>query len=370
VTAQIIPAYRRTATALAELRARASDAPGVGRLPGGDAYYQAALKAQTSSDLTPKEVYARGVARVRALSAEMDMMLRSQGLTDGSVGQRMALLTADPRYAYPATPEGRAMILVDADARLKGVSARLSRWFLHSPQTPLEIRVAPSYAAASIAGGYYEAPPLNRARPGALVLNLDARPGLNRIDLATLVYHEGLPGHHLQAARAIERADAPLLRRLISFNAFSEGWALYGEQLADEMGLYDGDPVARLGYLRWQMWRAARLVVDVGIHAGGWSKAQAVAYLLDTTGDTPEVIEAEVERYAAMPGQACGYELGRAEIVRLRDKARAALGAQFDIRDFHEAILARGDLPPEALEAQVDDWLAGVRGGGGKQLSQ
>ena len=281
------------------------------------------------------------------------------------------MLTADPRYAYEPTPADNAQALADVDKRLRGIEARLPRWFVAGPKAKLQVRPASSFAAASFSGGFYEAPPLNGSRPGAFILNLAGHGGLNKIDLATLVYHEAEPGHHLQISRALERADAPVLRRLIGFNAFSEGWALYAEQLADEMGVYDGDPIARIGYLRWQIWRAARLVVDTGMHAKHWNKAQAIAYLADTTGDSADVIEIEIERYAAMPGQACGYELGRQEIVRLRDKARAALGARFDIRDFHEAILAEGDLPPAALEARVDAWLdAARRGESGKRVSR
>jgi uncharacterized protein (DUF885 family) len=359
VIAQIIPAYRRTAAALAELRVRAGDEPGIWRLPDGDAFYRAALAAQTSTDLTPDQVHALGLARVKALRAELDMMLRSQGLTAGSVGQRLAQLTADPRYAYGITPEGQAAALADVRARIAAMDQRLPRWFRTLAKTGLEVRPAAATTAPSFSGGFYEAPPLNSRRAGAFILNLTSG-GLNRIDLPTLVYHEAEPGHHLQISRALERTDAPILRRLIGFNAFSEGWGLYAEQLADEMGIYDGDPIGRIGYLRWQMWRAARLVVDTGMHAKHWTRAQAAAYLADTTGDSPEVIDTEIARYAAMPGQACGYELGRELIVRLRDKARAALGAAFDIRDFHEAILAQGDLPPAALEARVDAWIASV----------
>jgi uncharacterized protein (DUF885 family) len=295
----------------------------------------------------------------------MDMMLRSQGLTEGGVGQRMALITSDPRFSYPPTSEGRAAALADADTHIKAAEAKLGGWFHSAPKAKLEIRAAPAYAVGSFTGGYYEAPPLNGAQAGALVLNFDPRGGLNKIDLPTLVYHEAEPGHHLQAARALERADLPLLRRLITFNAFSEGWAVYAEQLADEMGLYDGDPYGRLGYLRWQMWRAARLVVDTGLHAQHWTRAQAIAYLEDVTGDAPAIIELEVDRYTIEPGQACGYELGRDEIVRLRDKARAALGARFDIRNFHDVVLNDGELPPAALEARVDAWLARPNGAGG-----
>ena len=364
IVTKIVPAYRRTAATLAELRARAGDEPGLWRLPHGDAYYRAALAAQTSTAMSPDQIYALGLARVKALRAELDMMLRSQGLTRPQ--RRPAPSAIDGRSALRlrATPEGQAAALADVRARIGAMDQRLPRWFRAIPKTRLEVRAAAATTAPSFSGGFYEAAPLDSSRAGAFILNLTSG-GLNKIDLPTLVYHEAEPGHHLQISRALERNDTPILRRMIGFNEFSEGWALYAEQLADEMGIYDGDPIGRIGYLRWQMWRAARLVVDTGMHAKHWSREQAIAYLADTTGDSPGVIDTEVTRYAAMPGQACGYELGREWIVRLRDKARAALGAGFDIRDFHEAILAEGDLPPGALEARVDAWIASAKGGDG-----
>ncbi len=366
----IVPAYRRTRAVLLEMRPRAGAEPGVWRLPDGEAYYRAALLAQTSTTLGPNEIHAMGLARVRSLSSQADMMLRSQGLADGSVGQRLALLTADPRYRYDDSEEGRAAALADVQARISGVEARMPRWIRPGKTPPLDVRPAPDYAALSFTGGYYRSPPIEGAAPGAFVINLVGG-GLNKIDLPTLVYHEAMPGHHLQVSRALARRDRPLLRRLIAFNAYSEGWALYAEQLADEMGLYDGDPIGRLGYLRWQLWRAARLVADTGIHAQHWSKAEAVAYLAEVTGDSPALIEKEVERYAAAPGQACGYEIGRMEIVRLRDKARSALGADFDIRDFHDVVLADGDLPLPMLEARVDAWIERAQAaGGGKHAAR
>ena len=364
----ILPAYRRTNAAIADLRARANG-DGVWRLPQGDAYYRAALAAATGTTMSPGAIHALGLKRVKQVSGELDMMLRSQGLTEGSVGQRLAQLTSDARFAYPATPEGRAAALADIDTRLANVGAKLRGWFSGVPDTELEVRAAPDYAVNSFAGGYYEAPPLNGRAAGAFVVNLDPHGGLNKIDLPTLVYHEAEPGHHLQVTRAIARADLPLLRRLINFNAYSEGWAVYAEQLADEMGQYDGDPYGRLGFLRWQIWRAARLVVDTGIHSGHWTREQAIAYLTETTGDTPAVIALEVDRYLTEPGQACGYEIGREEIVQLRDRARAALGTRFDIRDFHDAILGEGELPPEALEARVNAWLASSRASNGGNRS-
>ncbi|MCR6646131.1 MAG: DUF885 family protein [Terricaulis sp.] len=180
---------------------------------------------------------------------------------------------------------------------------------------------------------------------------------MTRIDLPTQDYHEAAPGHHFQIALAQEQRDIPLLRRLISFNAYTEGWALYAEELAEEQNFYEGDPIGRIGYLRWQLWRAARLVVDTGLHAQDWSRARAIAYLVETTGDAPGVIATEVDRYIVWPGQACGYEIGRREIARLREMARNELGPDFDLRGFHDAVLLSGETPLSVLAEIVREWI-------------
>jgi uncharacterized protein (DUF885 family) len=181
---------------------------------------------------------------------------------------------------------------------------------------------------------------------------------ITRIDLPTQDFHEAVPGHHFQTALAQEQEGLPLLRRLMGFNAYSEGWGLYAEQLADENNLYESDHIGRIGYLRWQLWRAARLVVDTGMHAKRWTREQAIDYLLQATGDAPAVIVTEVERYAASPGQACGYELGRREIAHLRDEARRALGDRFDLRAFHDVVVLNGEVPLTVLERIVRTWIA------------
>jgi uncharacterized protein (DUF885 family) len=270
----------------------------------------------------------------------------------------MRVMTADPQYAYPQTEAGREQLLADVRARVAAVSARAARWFAALPKAKLEVRRVPTTAEASSPGAYYDPPALDGSTPGVYYINLRSMGEMTRIDLPTQDYHEAVPGHHFQSALARERTDLPLLRRLINVNAYAEGWGLYAEQLADEQDLYDNDPVGRIGYLRWQLWRAARLVVDTGMHAKRWSRKEAIAYLAEVTGDTPGVIVSEVERYAAWPGQACGYELGRREIVLLRDEARAALGPDFDIRGFHDAVLAYGDTPLSALALSVRAWIA------------
>ncbi len=353
----VMPAHQRAALALRAERAAASDEPGVNRLPHGGDFYAAALKIETTTSLTAAEIHALGLERVASLSRDLDVALRRLGLTDGSAGARLALMTSDPRYRYPDSDEGRAELMADVRRRIDSIMQRAPQWFGTLPQSTLEIRRVPALAEASAPGAYYSPPSLDGSTPGVYYLNLRNLGELTRIDLPTQDFHEAVPGHHFQIALAQERSNAPLLARLLSFNAYSEGWALYAEQLADENALFDGDPAGRVGYLRWQLWRAARLVVDTGLHALAWPRQQAVDYLLSVTGDAPGVVETEVDRYVTWPGQACGYELGRREIVRLRDVARNQLGPDFDLRGFHDAVLLNGELPLAVLGNVVRDWI-------------
>jgi uncharacterized protein (DUF885 family) len=240
---------------------------------------------------------------------------------------------------------------------VNGVLQRAPQWFGRLPRARLEVRRVPVYAEAGSSGGYYSPPSLDGTTPGIYYINLRSLAEMTKIDLPTQDYHEAVPGHHFQIALAQEITDAPLMRRLIGFNAYHEGWALYAEQLADEVGFYDNDPVGRIGYLRWQLWRAARLVVDTGLHAQNWTRPQAIDYLVQTTGDAPGTIATEVDRYVVWPGQACGYELGRREIERLREAARNQLGPDFDLRGFHDAVLLQGEVPLPVLDRLVQNWI-------------
>lgn len=358
VATSIQPAHARTIQALRGLRAGAAAEAGVWRLPEGGAYYTAALAQQTTTKLTPDQIHDQGALRVAALTQELDGALRVQGLTDGSVGQRLAILTRDPRFLYPASPEGQAALIADVEARIGAMMSLAPKHFAVLPTAKLEVRPVPALLEASASGAYYEAPSLDGSSPGVYYVNLRDMAQMTKIDLPTQDYHEGVPGHHFQLALAREQKTLPLFRRMLEINAYGEGWALYGEQLADEIGLYDNDPIGRIGYLRWQLWRAARLVVDTGLHAKKWTREQAITYLLDTTGDHPDVVISEVERYAVWPGQACGYELGRAEIVRLREMARRALGPGFQLKNFHTVILANGETPLPVLETLVQRWIS------------
>jgi uncharacterized protein (DUF885 family) len=353
----VLPAHQRALQFVRADRAAANDEAGVSRLPRGAEYYAAALRFGTTTELAPEHIHQIGLDRVQALSAQLDMTLRRLGLTEGPVGQRLAQLTADPRYRYEDSDAGRAQLIADVEARVDRVLERAPQWFGRLPRAPLEVRRVPAFAEAGAPGAYYNAPSLDGGTPGVYYVNLRNLAEMTRIDLPTQDFHEAVPGHHFQSALAQELTDTPLLRRLTSFNAYSEGWALYAEELADEQGFHDGDLAGRVGYLRWQLWRAARLVVDTGLHAKNWSRQQAIDYLIQTTGDVPSTIVTEVDRYIVWPGQACGYELGRREITRLRELARNDLGPDFDLRGFHDAVLLKGEVPLSTLEGLVRDWI-------------
>jgi uncharacterized protein (DUF885 family) len=353
----ILPAHQRAAIFLRADRGNATDAAGVDRLPHGAEFYAATLRIETTTELTPDEIHRIGLQRVRALSNELDIALRRVGLTAGPVGARLTQLTADPRYQYEDSDEGRAQLIADVQRRLDRVLERAPQWFGRLPAARLEVRRVPPLLEAGQPGAYYEPATLEGNTPGIYYINMRSLAEMTKIDLPTQDFHEAVPGHHFQTSLAQENRDAPLLRRLVSFNAYSEGWGLYAEQFADEQGFYEGDPVGRIGYLRWQLWRAARLVVDTGLHSKNWTRQQAIDYLIATTGDVPAVIVTEVDRYIVWPGQACGYELGRREIARLREEARNALGADFDVRGFHDAVLLNGEVPLSVLDTLVRDWI-------------
>lgn len=353
----ILPAHQRAATFLRADRVRANDEAGVSRLPDGATFYAAALRIETTTSLSPDQIHSIGLNRVTALNRQLDIALRRVGLTEGPVGQRLTQLTADRRYRYAETDEGRAQLLADVEARVARVLARAPEWFGRLPRARLEVRRVPAFAESGQPGAYYSPPSIEGDQPGVYYVNLRDLSEMTRIDLPTQDFHEAVPGHHFQVALALEQTDAPLLRKLITFNAYGEGWALYAEELADELGFHEDDPIGRIGFLRWQLWRAGRLVVDTGLHAKAWSRQQAIDYLTLTTGDAPGVIATEVDRYVVWPGQACGYELGRREFMRLREQARNELGPDFDLRGFHDAVLLNGETPLGVLESLVRAWI-------------
>ncbi|MDQ8028057.1 MAG: DUF885 family protein [Brevundimonas sp.] len=337
---------------------RAVHDAGIGARPGGQAYYELCLRFQTSTGLSPREAHQVGLEQVAQIEALADPLLRARGYTEGSVGARLTAFGKDPDYQYPNTDEGRAALLADLNRQVVAVEARLPEMFERLPRARVEVRRVPVSIELGSPRGYAQSPSLDGSRPGAYYINLIDTAIWPRWSLPTLTYHESLPGHHLQGALALEATDTPLLLKSTGFNAYGEGWGLYAEQLADELGMYDAFPEGRLGYHQSFLYRAARIVIDTGIHALGWSREQAIAYMIETVGLAPGAAESECERYCVWPGQACGYKIGHTEIDRLRTVAKERTGDRFDIKSFHSAVLDGGAMPLEVLGRVVDQWTA------------
>lgn len=364
---KVQPALRRQVDALVALQSRATPDASVSRLPDGANYYKAALAGWTTSTLSPEEIHQMGLDIITDVTRQMDELLKAQGYTEGSVTERVQAISKDRRQVYPNTDVGKAQLIADLNKQIDAISARLPEQFITLPKQKLEIRRVPPEIEAGAPGGSYQPGTLDGSRSAIYYINLRNTAEWPRFTLPTLTYHEGLPGHHLQNAIAQEAnctetrtTDCmPLIRSsMLWFSGYGEGWGLYAEQIADEMGMYKDDPIGRLGYLQSMAFRAARLVVDTGLHAKGWSRERAIDYMVSVTGDQPSSIATEVERYIVWPGQACAYMVGRQTINRLRERARTALGPKFDIRAFHDRILLDGATPLSVLEANIDAWIA------------
>ena len=360
VATGVLPANARLAAKLKSLRAGASDEPGIWRLPKGDALYQAMITHMTDTRMSPQQIHDLGLAEVARILGEMDTILRAQGLTTGTVGERMARLSDDKRFVYPNDAAGKARLLADAKAQIAEIAPLLPQWFGTLPPHQVVVQAVPAQAENSSSGGFYDSPALDGSRPGTYWINLRDTAVLPSFKLKTLTYHEANPGHHLQTAFGMG-VGTPVIATALYSNAFGEGWGLYAEALAKEMGLYAKDPYGDLGRLQDELWRAVRLVVDTGMHSLRWSRAQAIDYAITTAGVHPLEAEAEVERYAVWPGQALGYKIGMLEIQRLRRVAQEALGDRFDIRAFHVEVLQDGAVPLQVLETKVQRWIATQR---------
>ena len=358
VAAEVYPALDRQMQALGELRSAAVHEAGVSRLPQGGELYAVALRHAITTDMSPDEVHRLGLEQGKEITARMDALLRKRGKKAGTVAERMRALAKDPQYLYPDTDAGRQQILDYCNGLIAALQAHLPKYFHVRPKAPVEIRRVPPYTEAGAPGGYYRIPALDGSRPGAFYINLRDTSELPRWALPTLTYHESAPGHHFQLALVLELPSLPLIRKAGGgFSANTEGWALYAEQLCDEMGLYDSDPLGRLGMLQATVFRAARCVVDTGLHVKGWSRERAIDYMIATTGDNPAALTTEVERYCTWPGQACSYKVGHTRWLKLRAQAQRRLGAKFDIRDFHDVGLTAAPMPLAVFERVIDDWL-------------
>lgn len=358
VAGQVVPALGRQIALLERLRTTAQPQAGVWKLPDGDSYYAWALRASTTTGMSPDEVHQLGLDRLAMLNAQMDVILRAQGLTSGSVGDRLTALGKDPRYLFPNTDAGRKQLLDYVNGRVADIRKRLPRAFNTLVKGNLLVKRVPPEIEAGAPGGYAGPGTLDGSVPGYYYINLRDTGDLPKWSLPTLTYHEGIPGHIWQGEYSYK---LPLIRTLLAFNAYSEGWALYAEQLGDELGAYDGDPLGRLGYLQSMAFRAARLVVDTGIHAKRWSREDSLRWFVAATGQSEASLRSEIDRYCSWPGQACGYEVGHTTINRLRDKAKAALGAKYDIKAFDDAVVLGGNVPMAVLALIIDDYIAATK---------
>ncbi|HEX6859925.1 MAG TPA: DUF885 family protein [Caulobacteraceae bacterium] len=358
---KVLPALRRQVGFMEYLRPRAVHDAGIWRLPEGDAYYAASLKQYTTTTRSPEEIHQTGLDLLSSLGAQADKLMRKAGYTRGTVGERFAQMYADPRQHYPNTDAGKEQLIEDLNAKIKAIMPRLAPYFTTLPTDPLVIRRVPKAIEAGAPGGYYNQASLDGSRPATYWINLIDTADQPKFALPTLTYHEGIPGHHLQLSLQNQSGDLPLIRKSLWFSGYGEGWALYAEQLAVEMGMYDHDPVGHIGMLHDAMFRATRLVVDTGMHAKRWSREQALKFYMDNIGDNEGGATREIERYVVWPGQACSYMLGKLEWLRLREKAEAALGPKFDIRKFHEAGLMSGPVPLTVLERVIDNYIASAK---------
>lgn len=360
VDQKVYPALDRQIALIKQLRPTASSAAGLWRLSHGDEVYAMALQQATTTNLTPAEVHKMGLEQVASISADLDAILKSQGFTKGTVGERLTALNADPRQLYPDTMEGRAALLDSLNVGVRDMFKRLPQAFPDLPNTPLEIRAVPVEIQDGASNGYYQRGALDGSRPAIYFINLKDVRDWPKYSLPALTFHEGVPGHHLQISVAQESKDIPILRKATGFfSAYTEGWALYAEQLANELHAYQG-PLERAGYLQSFLFRAARLVVDTGIHTQKWTRDQATDYLVATTGFARPRSQREVERYCTMAGQACSYKVGHMAWTAARARTEKALGTKFDLRKFHE-ILRDGVMPLTILDRQIDARTAALQ---------
>lgn len=351
IDSAVYPALDRQLAMLKDLRATTQEGDGAWRLKRGDEIYAAALAQATTTAMTPDEVHAAGLEQVADISAKLDAILKDAGLTQGSVGDRLTELNKRSDQLYPNTDEGRKALIDSLNAGVADMWQRLPKAFADIPRQPLEIRRVPVDIQDGASNGYYNRASLDGTRPAIYWINLKDNGDWPKYSLPALTYHEGVPGHHLQNSYSQLAGDLPMLLRNMFLSAYGEGWALYAEQLADELGAYSG--IERAGYLQSFLFRAARLVVDTGIHHKRWSREQATDYMVATTGFARPRSQREVERYCTQMGQACSYKIGHMSWVRQREKAQAALGDKFSLPWFHE-VLKEGVMPLSMFEARID----------------
>jgi len=351
----ILAALSRQLDALRELQGKADDDAGVWALPDGEAYYAAALLSNTTSRSSASQLHEEGVQLVAELTSQLDQALRVQGYADGAVAARIDALNRDRRYLVSNDDAGRAQLLAAARAAVDKIRARLPAGFRTTPNDPLDVRRIPPAIESGAPGAFYSEG-VGRA-PASFSLNLKSPGEMPLWRLPTLAHHEAIPGHHFQYSVLRAVGDLPLFRRLVRFSAYTEGWALYAERVADELGVYRDDPAGRIGLLQSELFRAARIVVDTGIHHRRWPREQAIRWMMENVGEQPATARREIDRYCVYPGQACSFMVGATQIRAARARARQRLGERFDLGDFHDLVLRSGPMPLDVLQAMVDSRL-------------
>jgi len=354
------PAYRSVVAWAQEAEKQATEDDGVWKLPDGEAYYNYLLENFTTTKLTAEEIHAIGLREVARLHDDMRKVMK-QVEFEGDLPQFFEFMRTDPRFYHPDTDEGRAAWLADARAYIVGMRAKLPQLFVTLPQSEVEVRAVEAFREKSAGKAFYQRPSFDGTRPGIFYGNLYQMKEMPKYELEALVYHEAIPGHHMQNAVATEEKSLPRFRRLGGYTAYSEGWGLYSERLGKEVGFY-ADPWSEFGRLALELHRAVRLVVDTGLHAKRWTREQTIRYHVENSPTGEDAAVRATERYILNPGQATAYMIGMLKIVELRERATAALGAKFDVREFHDLVLRTGGVPLTVLESEVQRWIDGKRG--------
>jgi uncharacterized protein (DUF885 family) len=352
----VYPAYQQVIDYFVALQPKAVGNYGVWHLPDGEAFYAWCVKMHTTTQMTPHQLHQVGLNEVARISSEMDAILRSKGLKEGNLGERVQQLSKDPAQQYPNTPEGKQAMIAQYQVILDEANAALGDNFNVRPKLGVQVKPVPEFAQATAPGAYYEPGSFDGTRPGVFYANMRDPAETPKFAMRTLAYHEGIPGHHFQIAVQQELKGVPFFRRVLPFTAYAEGWALYAERLAWEVG-FEKEPLDNLGRLRDEMLRAVRLVVDTGIHSKRWTREQAIAYMIEKTGMASSDATAEIERYFVAPGQALAYKAGMLKILELRGRAKQALGTRFKLSEFHDQMLSHGSLPLSLLERIVAQWI-------------
>ncbi len=356
----VYPAYQRLIDYFQELESKTTGNNGVWSLPDGDAYYAYQVRSHTTTTLRPEEVHQLGLSEVERIEQEMDAIMVAQGYVMGSIGERIRAMALEPRFLYLGEENFREQIPRDYQKIIDEIDAGLDAYFDLRPKVGVVVEPVPEFKENTAPGAYYNNPPMDNSRPGIFNVNLRDVSEITKFGMRTLAYHEAIPGHHFQIAIAQDMEGVPMFRRILPFTAYVEGWALYAERLAYEMG-FENDPFDNLGRLQAEMFRAVRLVVDTGLHHKRWTRERAVDYMIDKTGMGDGEVVAEIERYLVDPGQALSYKIGMVKILELRERAQQALGDEFDFRAFHNVVLSSGAMPLSLLENQVDRYIARSR---------